>query len=117
MGGNGRECRGFLDYRVCFSVKLRERFFKKGAVMSIELPAELAEAAKVVATTKGFDTLADYIADVVRQDAEVFREEKPSNYQQTPEWRKRFLEWANSRPKVTHFVDTSRESIYGDRGF
>lgn len=84
--------------------------------MSIELPAELAEAAEFVATTKGYETVADYLADVVRQDAAAYRDGKPKNFQQTEEWRNRFFQWANSHANTKHPVDTDRDSIYGVRG-
>lgn len=33
---------------------------------------------------------------------------------ETPEqWAKRLREWAQSHPRVSHFVDDSREAIYG----
>jgi hypothetical protein len=37
-------------------------------------------------------------------------------YSSHEEWSKALREWIDSHPKTDHFVDWSRESIYGDDG-
>ena len=40
----------------------------------------------------------------------------PPEYASRIEWSKALREWAASHPRVDHFVDDSRESIYAGRG-
>ena len=83
--------------------------------MDIQLPDDIANAAANVASSHGYANVEDYIAALVRRDVESVPV-KDAHYQNTQEWRKRLREWSESHPKTTRFVDTSRESIYGDRG-
>jgi predicted DNA-binding antitoxin AbrB/MazE fold protein len=40
----------------------------------------------------------------------------PPGFSSPEEWSKALREWAASHPRVEHFVDDSRESLYAGRG-
>lgn len=85
--------------------------------MEIQLPSDIASVATTVASNKGYDSVADYIAALVKRESEQeLIEAKSSNYQQSPEWIATLRQWSAGHPKTSHFVDTSREGVYGDRG-
>lgn len=84
--------------------------------MPIDLPSDLLEPAKAVASTKGYSNVEDYLEDVVRNDLEATGQFPSQNYQQSAQWQEQFRKWIESRPSIQHAVDSSRESIYGDRG-
>ena len=83
--------------------------------MQVQLSNEIASVAVAVASSKGYDNVADYIAALVKRESEQ-ELAKPENYQRSAQWVKNLREWSASHPKTTHFVDTSRAGIYGDRG-
>ncbi len=69
--------------------------------------------------TKSGQTLAEYLQGLAVREA-VATAEPTVSYPpglSTPEERSKALrEWAASHPRVEHFVDDSRESLYDGRG-
>ncbi|MBY0523548.1 MAG: hypothetical protein K2R98_09110 [Gemmataceae bacterium] len=52
----------------------------------------------------------------IRQQAQAHAAQPPLWERSHEEWSKALREWVESHPKCDHFVDDSRESIYGDDG-
>jgi hypothetical protein len=82
--------------------------------MTIKLSFSASTEAKLKeqAAASGRD-VAEYVTDIVETAIETEIENgKLTPDQRAAQWRK----WAESHPKVEHFVDDSRESIYDGRG-
>ena len=85
--------------------------------MNIELTNNLENAAQVLATARGFESVTEYFVAVLNRDLEsVEAEQNAASWQNTDEWRKELREWAASHPATAKDVDTDRDSIYGLRG-
>jgi predicted DNA-binding antitoxin AbrB/MazE fold protein len=75
--------------------------YEKGVLRPLE-PLDLREQ-QVVSVT---------ITDEAAQPAPSY----PPAFSSPEEWAKALREWTASPPRVAHFVDDSRESIYAGRG-
>jgi hypothetical protein len=91
---------------------------EKTMVVILNLPPAIEQQLKERASRIG-QTLEEYLQDLAARDAVVASEtaiEYPEGFSSPEERSKAILEWAESHPRVEHFVDDSRESIYSGRG-
>ena len=83
--------------------------------MRIELPPEVEEIAKSAVSAGAYETVADFIAAVVREKGAELPEETAQPRLEKARWVKRLHEIAASHEPTGYPVDDSRESIYPDR--
>jgi len=89
--------------------------------LSPDVEAALAERARDQGLTSD-QCAADIVSQTVLPTPLGLTPDKPRPKQGTPEWMDEFNAWMadiERRPAITHFVDDSRDSIYGgpdDRG-
>ena len=81
--------------------------------MNLELPSDIENllsqrAAQSGMTAQQFALLA--LQEKIAEEEVVVAQEDHST------WITQLRAWSNDHPRGTHFVDDSRESIYGDRG-
>ncbi len=85
--------------------------------MQVEIPADIEQIAKQAMMTGGYDSVADYIAAIVRENgvpsATPAGASSPSN---ADEWINELKAIATTHAPTGHPVDDSRESIYPDCG-
>ena len=91
--------------------------------MHVTLPPDIEALAQQAARDSGYDNVADFVVEVVRQSAlgeslkreQGKSEETPAYKLPYPEWKNRFDEFLASRKSTNPNFDDSRESMYLDR--
>jgi hypothetical protein len=89
--------------------------------VTLNLPPAIEQQLKAKAERFGL-TLEQYLLHLAVCDAASEPVLSPPEITYPPgfatpeEWTKALREWAESHPRVEHFVDDSRESIYAGRG-
>jgi hypothetical protein len=80
--------------------------------LTLSFSASTEAKLKEQAAASGRD-VAEYVANIVEKAVgSEIENGKLTTHQRAAQWRK----WAESHPKVDHFVNDSRESIYDGRG-
>ena len=89
---------------------------------TVNLPLAVEQRLKGKAARSGL-TLEEYLLRLAVREAEAPEPAAagpaicyPPGYASRADWSKALREWAASHPRVDHFVDDSRESIYEGRG-
>jgi hypothetical protein len=83
--------------------------------LRIEVPPNLEIALKLRASAAGKD-IAGFVVDALREElsqGELTSDTPNPSASSFSEW---LAAWRQGAPKTNHFVDDSRESIYGGRG-
>ena len=80
----------------------------------LKLPEKLDEQLKILAKRQGRDA-ASLSLDILEKSLDATVPMPNPHNRPYEEWRRDFLEWANSRPKIDVVVDDSRETIYEGR--
>jgi len=91
--------------------------------MQVTLPPDIEAIAQQAAKDSGYDNIADFIAEAVRQSAlgESLKQEQktderiPAYKRSYPEWKKLFDDFLANRQATNPNFDDSRESMYPDR--
>ncbi|MBV9123661.1 MAG: hypothetical protein JO112_09920 [Planctomycetes bacterium] len=88
----------------------------------LNLPPAVEQQLKERANRLG-QTLEEYLQQLALREAEglALASSRPAityppEFSSPAEWVKALREWAENHPRVDHFVDDSRESIYAGRG-
>jgi hypothetical protein len=82
--------------------------------VTLNLPPAVEEKLRELAE-RGGQTLEEFLVRLAVREAETPTVSYPPKMSRE-EWSKAFREWVESHPRVDHFVDDSRESIYADEG-
>jgi hypothetical protein len=90
--------------------------------ITLNLPSAVERELEQRATKIG-QTLEEYLQQLATREAEALQSAAfeteicyPPGFASPAERSKAIREWAASHPRVEHFVDDSRESIYAGRG-
>jgi len=91
--------------------------------MQVTLPPDIEAIALQAAKDSGYDSIADFIAEAVRQSAlgeslklkQEKGESDPAYKQPYSEWKKKFDDFLANRQMTNPNFDDSRESMYPDR--
>lgn len=95
---------------------------EKTMAVILNLPPAVEQQLKERATRIG-QTLEEYLQRLALREAEGSEPALsgpaiayPPEFSSPADWVRALREWAESHPRVEHFVDDSRESIYAGRG-
>ncbi len=85
--------------------------------MQVEIPADIEQIAKQAVMMGAYDSVADYIAAMVRENGlPKHAPVEPVSPASADEWINELKAIATSHAATGYPVDDSRESIYPDRG-
>jgi hypothetical protein len=95
---------------------------EKTMAVILNLPPAVEQQLKERAARNG-QTLEEYLQHLALREAGGLNPPLsrpaityPEEFSSPADWVKALREWAESHPRVEHFVDDSRESIYAGRG-